>query len=291
VDYTKEQWTRALWFAEGVTSTYGAFALLRSGEWTKDKFYSDLAEEIRHLQNSPAHSWQSVEESSLDTWLDKYPAYNSPQRSISYYNKGKILGDMLDLAIRDVTDNRKSLDDVLRSMNTEFAKRGRYYNDSADIRATVEQVSGKSFDDFFRRYVSGVDEIPYDQFFSVAGLRLKETPRTEAGPGFSRSRSAGSNWLIARVETGSNAEKAGLLDGDEIVTIDGDKPPRNADAWLRAHAPGDTVTLRVLREGQERNVALVLGSREIKESSVEEIENPTPRQLRIRDGFLHGTTD
>jgi predicted metalloprotease with PDZ domain len=291
MDYTKEQWTRALWFAEGVTSTYGAFALLRSGEWTKDKFYSDLAEEIRHLQNSPAHSWQSVEESSLDTWLDKYPAYNSPQRSISYYNKGKILGDVLDLAIRDATDNRKSLDDVMRSMNTEFAKRERYYKDSVDIRATVEQVSGKSFDDFFRRYVSGVDEIPYDQFFSIAGLRLKETPRTEAGPGFSRTRSAGGNWLIARVETGGNAEKAGLVDGDEIVTIDGDKPPRNADAWLRGHAPGDTVTLRVLREGQERNVALVLGSREIKESSVEEIENPTPRQLRIRNGFLHGTTD
>ncbi len=292
VDYTKEQWTRALWFAEGVTSTYGAFALLRSGEWIKDKFYSDLAEEIRHLQNSPAHSWQSVEESSLDTWLDKYPAYNSPQRSISYYNKGKILGDILDLAIRDATDNRKSLDDVMRSMNSEFAKRGRYYNDSAGIRATVEQVSGKSFDDFFRRYVSGVDEIPYDQFFSVAGLRLKETPRMEAGPGFSRSRGgSGGNWLIARVETGSNAEKAGLLDGDEIVTIDGDKPPRNADVWLRAHSPGDTVRLRLLRGGQERNVALVLGSREIKESSVEEIENATPRQLRIRDGFLHGTTD
>jgi len=291
VDYTKEQWTRALWFAEGVTSTYGAFALLRSGEWNKEKFYSDLAEEIRHLQNSPAHSWQSVEESSLDTWLDKYPAYNSPQRSISYYNKGKILGDMLDLAIRDASDNRKSLDDVMRSMNTEFAKRGRFYNDSADIRATVEQVSGKSFEDFFRRYVSGVEEIPYDQFFAFAGLRLKETPRTEAGPGFSRSRGAGGNWLISRVETGSNAEKAGLRDGDEVVTIDGDKPPRNADAWMRSHSPGDTVTLHVVREGQERDVALVLASREIKESSVEEIENPTPRQLRIRDGFLHGTTD
>ncbi len=291
VDYTKEQWTRALWFAEGVTSTYGSFTLLRSGIWNKGQFYSDLAEEIRRLQNSPAHSWQSVEESSLDTWLDKYAAYNSPQRSISYYNKGQILGDLLDLAIRDATDNRKSLDDVMRAMNTEFAKRGRYYNDSADIRATIEQISGKSFDDFFHRYVSGVDELPYDQFLSAAGLHLNETRRTEAGLGFSRLRGTGSNWLIARVESGSNAEKAGLRDGDEILSIDGDKPPRNPDAWLRGHASGDSVTLRVQREGQERNVPIVLGSREIKDSSLEEIENANPRQLRIRNGFLHGTTD
>jgi predicted metalloprotease with PDZ domain len=291
VDYTKEQWTRALWFAEGVTSTYGSFTLLRSGEWNKGQFYSDLAEEIRRLQNSPARLWQSVEESSLDTWLDKYASYNVPQRSISYYNKGQILGDLLDLAIRDATENRKSLDDVLRTLNTEFAKRGRYYNDSVDVRATVEQVAGRSFEEFFRRYVAGVDELPYDQFFSVAGLRLKETPRTEAALGFSRSRAPGGGWLVARVEPGSTAEKAGLRDGDEILAIDNDKPPRNPDVWLRGHSPGDTVTLRVRKEGQERNVALVLGSREVKDCSIEEIENATPRQLRIRESFLHGTTD
>ena len=33
VDYTKEQYTRALWFAEGVTSTYASFTLARSGVW------------------------------------------------------------------------------------------------------------------------------------------------------------------------------------------------------------------------------------------------------------------
>ncbi len=31
VDYTKEMWTRSLWFAEGVTNTYGAYTLVRIG--------------------------------------------------------------------------------------------------------------------------------------------------------------------------------------------------------------------------------------------------------------------
>ncbi|HKV06045.1 MAG TPA: hypothetical protein VJO53_13195 [Candidatus Acidoferrales bacterium] len=173
VDYTKEQYTRALWFAEGVTSTYGAYALERTGLWSKSQFYGDLAYQIGRLQSRPARRWQSAEESSLDAWFEKYDGYNAPDRSISYYNKGQILGVLLDLAIRDATDNRKSLDDVLRRMNDEYARQGKFYNESEGIRAAVEEVAGKSFQEFFRRYVSGTDEIPYADFLGIAGLELK----------------------------------------------------------------------------------------------------------------------
>jgi predicted metalloprotease with PDZ domain len=173
VDYTKEQYTRALWFAEGVTNTYSAFTLERTGLWSKKQFYDDLASQIQRVEHHPAHEWQSAEESSLDAWFEKYDAYNTPDRSISYYDKGQILGDMLDLAIRDATDNHKSLDDVLRLMNDKYAKKGKFYDESVDIRAAVEEVAGKSFEEFFRFYVSGVSEIPYNDFLGFAGLQLK----------------------------------------------------------------------------------------------------------------------
>jgi predicted metalloprotease with PDZ domain len=173
VDYTKEQYTRALWFAEGVTSTYAAYTLERTHLSSKDEFYQDLASQITELESRSARHWQSVEDSSLDAWLEKYDDYNLPPRSISYYNKGEILGVMLDLAIRDATDNRKSLDDVMRRMNDEYAKQHKFYDDSEGIRAAVEEVTGASFEDFFRRYVAGVDAIPYDKFLEVAGLQLK----------------------------------------------------------------------------------------------------------------------
>lgn len=176
VDYSKEQYTRALWFAEGVTNTYCSYTLERTHLWTKKQLYADLASQIAQLQSRPAREWQSAEESSLDAWFEKYDDYNLPDRSISYYNKGQILGVMLDLAIRDATDNHKSLDDVMRRMNDEYAKRGLYYNDSDGIRRVVDEVSGKSFADFFRRYVSGTGEIPYNQYLSIAGLRIKLSP-------------------------------------------------------------------------------------------------------------------
>jgi predicted metalloprotease with PDZ domain len=173
VDYSKEQYTRALWFAEGVTSAYASFTLERTGLWSKLRFYDDLAEQIDELQRRAARQWQSVEESSLDAWFEKYDFYNLPEHSISYYNKGQILGLLLDLAIRDLTDNRKSLDDVLRRMNQEYGRPGKFYDDSVGIRAVVEEVSGKSFADFFRLYVAGTDEIPFSKFLSVAGLEVK----------------------------------------------------------------------------------------------------------------------
>lgn len=173
VDYSKEQDTRALWFAEGVTSAYASYTLERTGLWSKQKFYADLASQIAELQSRPARKWQSAEESSLDAWFEKYDDYNLPSRSISYYNKGQILGAMLDLAIRDATDNHKSLDDVMRLMNDEYAKAGKYYDDSEGVLRAVNEVTGKDFSDFFQQYVSGTAEIPYEKFLAIAGLELK----------------------------------------------------------------------------------------------------------------------
>lgn len=195
IDFTKEQYTRALWFAEGVTSTYASYALVRTGLWSKEQFYGDLAEQISNLQSRPARAWQSAAESSLDAWFEKYDGYNLPDRSISYYDKGQILGVMLDLAIRDATDNHKSLDDVFRLMNVKYAQKGKFYDDSNGIRAAVEEVAGESFEDFFRRYVSGTDEIPYDKFLGVAGLELKSAGTRQDGFG----EGAGASYAVAEI--------------------------------------------------------------------------------------------
>jgi len=289
VDYTKEQYSHALWFAEGVTSTYGSFTLERSSIWSKDKWYTDLAQQVCELESRPAHKWQSVDESSLDTWFDKYDAYNLPERSISYYNKGQIIGDMLDLAIRGATDNHKSLDDVLRSLN-EAAKQGKFYDESAGIRVVVEEVSGKSFEDFFARYVSGLDEIPYDQFLVYAGLALKSEARRSADPGFYATRSA-EGPVVAGVTPGSAAQTAGLRADDLLLELNGMPISGRIAAWMRERTPGETIKVKIRRGGEERELAFAMGSREENRCSIVEVAHPTEKQLRARKGLLNGTTD
>jgi predicted metalloprotease with PDZ domain len=229
VDYTREQFTRALWFAEGVTSTYGSYTLVRSGVWSTRDFYDDLARQINELESRPANRWQSAEQSSLDTWLDKYDYYNGPEFSVSYYTKGQVLGDLLDILIRDRTENTKSLDDVLRKMNEDFAEAGKTYRDSLDVRSTAEAVAGGSFEDFFRQYVANAEPFPYVPVLAKAGLLLQRQEIVRAELGFSIERDSSGRSMVRIVELGSPADRVGLLVGDEIRDFKGEGVPRRVE--------------------------------------------------------------
>jgi len=293
VDFAKEQYTRALWFAEGVTNTYASYTLERSGIWPKERFYADLAAQISELDSRPARQWQSVEESSLDAWLEKYDDYRQPERSISYYNKGQIVGEMLDLAIRNATDGHRSLDVVMTRMNDAYAKQGKYYDDSDGVRAVAEEVTGTSLDNFFRRYVAGTDEIPYDKFLGPAGLELKVELHNMADLGFwaTGGRAGGSTLAVSQIVPGSSAEAAGLLAGDVLLELNGETVPPFLSGWVRQHAPGEVVKLRVHRDGKVLDLSFALGSNETKKYSISEVAHATDTQKRIREGWLRGTVN
>jgi predicted metalloprotease with PDZ domain len=290
VDYAKEQYTRALWFAEGVTSTYGAYTLERSGLWTKQQLYHDLGAQITELEGRPANRWQSAEQSSLDAWLEKYSLYNRPESSISYYTKGQVLGVLLDILIRDRTDNGQSLDDVLRAMNAEFAQAGKRYRDSLDIQATVEKIAGASFTEFFNRYVAAADALPYQATLKLAGLVLRETQHKRAALGFYAETAPGGALTIRSVESNGTAAAANLQNGDVIVKWNGGEPPRRSEQWLRQQKPGDELHLRVRRADGESDVNFHLGETTETFYDVAEDGHATEKARHIRDGLLHGVT-
>ena len=290
VDYAKEQYTRALWFAEGVTNTYGAYTLVRSGIWSKEQFYADLGAQITELENRPANRWQSAEQSSLDAWLEKYPLYNQPEYSVSYYTKGQVLGDLLDILIRDRTENVKSLDDVLRAMNTDFAKRGKTYRDSLDVRLTAEKIAGSSFEEFFAKCVAGIELFPYQHVLALAGLELRIMEHQRPTLGFTAARDATGTLVVQSVVADSPAQLADLRVGDTIFVWKGGEAPRRTDRWLREQKPGDLLKLWVGRE--EKKVSLEFRLGEIKETfyGVTEDGHAGEKARHIREGLLHGVT-
>ena len=291
VDYTREMYTRALWFAEGVTNTYGSYTLARSGLWSKQEFYQDLSAQITELETRPAEQWQSAEQSSLDAWLEKYALYNQPQRSVSYYTKGQILGVLLDILIRQRTENQRSLDDVLRAMNQDFAKPHKLYRDSLDIRLTAERVAGSSLGDFFTKYVSDAQPLPYAELLADAGLSFQEKEDVRAILGFSVQREPSGPWVVASIDSGSSAETSGLKAGDEIVRWNNGETPRRPERWASQQKPGEELHLRIRRDEKEASVDLRLGEIHLKFYQVTEAAGANDLARRIREGILHGTTD
>jgi len=289
IDFTKEQYSRAFWFAEGVTNTYAAYTMVRTGLWNKAQFYEDFSQQVGELESRPANKWQSAEQSSLDAWFEKYPLYNRPTNSISYYTKGQVLGVLLDILIRDRTDDEHSLDDVMRAMNEQFGKTGKGYRDSLDIRLSVEKVAGGSFEEFFDRYVAAADPLPYRDVLAKAGLQLRADERKHASLGFSVDRENGA-LTVEAVEPESAAEGAGLRRGDVIVSWNGAEPPRGLERWASTHKKGTNVKIGVRREDGPAVVEFALG--EVSETFYRTVEDEHAgeKARRIREGILRGTT-
>ena len=289
-DYSKECYTDALWFTEGLSSTYANYTLVRTGLISSSRFYRRLAQTIEEYEARPAVRYQSLRDSSLSTWLDKYPEYRLPRRSVSYYAKGQVVGHLLDLAIRDATGNRRSLDDVMRALNREFGKTGRGFDETSELRRVIEQVAGTTFEDFFERYVSGVDPLPYDELLGKAGLRM-ERSATQAGDlGFVAVRNFDGPYVVAEVTRGSPAWKAGLRGGEEAVALNGSPYENWRRRELRTLRQRQNVRLRVRRGGRIRVLQFTLKPVERTLYSIKEIENPAPEQLALRQGLLEGTT-
>ncbi|NBO67034.1 MAG: M61 family peptidase, partial [Acidobacteria bacterium] len=169
-DYQRENYTRGLWVAEGITSYYGDLILRRAGLLTAGEYLSGLGSLIAGYEGQPGRLKQSAETSSFDTWIEHYrPDENSINTAISYYTKGELLGLVLDLEIRSRTKGARSLDDVMRRLMDNYGLPKPGFSD-AQLRATFEEVLGGELGDFWSRYVAGVEAIDFDAYFKKVGL-------------------------------------------------------------------------------------------------------------------------
>jgi predicted metalloprotease with PDZ domain len=292
IDYVHGNDTRDLWFSEGLTSTYGVLTTLRAGLLNREDFYWRLAQEIQQLQDRPARLFQSAEDCGREAWLEKYPDYFRPQRSISYYNKGELLGFLLDLALRHASHNQASLDDVMRQLNTDFARRHRFFT-SADLRAVIEKVvpAYRDFESFDRDYIRGTQELDYEKFLEYAGLRLVTHMRERAEPGFLAVQTFDGPIQVESVSSDSGAARAGLQRGDVLLKLDEQELTSLPLSQLDSAKPGQTVKLHVRRERQKLDIEFVAGGKQQSTYRVEEVAHPSAEQLRVRQGWLEGKTD
>ena len=288
IDYQHENDTRALWFSEGVTSTVGGLLLARAGLSDEKAYLARLSAEITELERRPAHTWQSAEESSLDAWFENNAFYRSPERSISYYNKGDILGVLLDLGIRELTEGRKSLRDLFRWMNEQYARQHKFFPDSDGVQQAAEAVTGRNFGDFFRDYVAGTKEIPYNEFLQFVGLQLFSRSIELGTPGFTTTANIGGQPEVLRVEPGSDAQAAGIAAGDRIISLNGAPADAFLDDELARLSPGATVHLQVENRRGKREVSLRLGSRTERVYELRDMPLVTPEQRTHRAAWIHG---
>src|SRR6267378_1972319 len=286
-DYEREVRTVNLWWSEGVTDYYADVILARAGLDSPDDFARGLATSIGNHRSNAARLLVSPERSSWTVWDS--PAVNNSY-VISYYLQGELLGFLLDLAIRDSTDNAKSLDDVMRYLIAHYAGERGFTRD--ELVAAVDSVTGGDFTEFWRRYVSGANEIPWDDYLRPAGWRVAftETPDVDARIGSIPPAVQGGRWR-AVAAPGSAAERAGLRTGDELVRINGRPILDGTDvtAAVRAVGLGAAVLVDVARDGRPLTIRFSAGTYNRVRAQLRDVAAPTAKMRRIRAGLIGGT--
>jgi predicted metalloprotease with PDZ domain len=262
--------------------------LARSGLIDEREYLRRVSEEITELQRRPARQWQSAEESSLDAWFEGIAFYRSPERSVSYYNKGEILGILLDLRIRQLTNGAKSLRDLFQWMNQHYAKQHRFFPDSAGVEEAAEAITGQSFSDFFRDYVAGVKEIPYDNFFQFAGLHVGVNTTEYATAGFTTKANLGGQPEVVQIDPDSDAQRLGILAGDRVTAVNGKPVVANLDEELSRLQPGTTIHLELENRRGKRKVELRLAAHEEQSNELQDLAGVTSQQRAHRSAWIHG---
>ncbi len=280
-DYDAENYTDMLWVSEGLTVYYEDIVLVRAGLMTPAQYLERLAEAMTRFEGSSGHRYQAATESSLQTWSGSLMG-GDRATTISYYDNGAMLGGMLDLAIRHASGNRKSLDDVMRTLYRRYDREKKRGFSDAEFRAACETAAGTPLDEVFA-YASTTRDVDYAKYFGYGGLRVETSFQDASGTYLGLdAQSINGALLVAGVSPGSPAQTAGLEAGDRILELDGAKAAvKTLSDLLAAKEPGEAVKIRVSRNGVEREMNIPLGRNAKPVYSVVPLDAPDPLQAAI----------
>ncbi|MDB5035807.1 MAG: peptidase domain protein [Chlorobi bacterium] len=285
-DYQHPPRTISLWFAEGLTEYYAKLFMLRSGVMDKDRFLREANDEYVSptFGKSPR-----LAITDLSVKLPDLP----PSESEMLYTKGPVLGMLLDIIIRQRSNGKVSLDDVMRRFNEEYGKSGRTFTDT-EIIGMMENFAGVKLEDFYRKYIDGINPIPYADFLPQIGMKIvsKRTRRPTLGAALQMVDKKG--LRVLSVVPGGSLYNSGIKAGDILtrlqVTYQGqgvrydlsEFPSANIDP-LFAEIPSElTIDLAVERNGNSdtKRVTVSLGIFDINEMAIDDAAPPAAVELR-----------
>lgn len=288
-DYSQPQYTHLHWFTEGVTDYYTNLTLLRAGLIEEPSYFRKVSGTIQRLENSYAAMVVSPAMSSFDSWLAGTP-YEHPDHRISYYTLGSRIGLMLDLSLRSQSRGKVSLDDVFRYLYQTYYQLGQGVPEDG-IQLAVEKLTGRSWQSWFDRYITGTEPIDYEAFLSPLGLQLRSTPSDQAGLralGIISSDELSQGILLRSLHPGGDAFAGGMAANDLLIELNGKNVLKtDLQALMAELKPGDDLTAKVVRDLDLQTLRFTYQQRYIPQSfDLEQVERMSKKQQQLYQAWI-----
>jgi predicted metalloprotease with PDZ domain len=282
-DYENENYTHNLWLSEGITSYYSGVILQRMGKISNQGYANRIAAEISSVENTPGSHLESAAEASWDAWIKYYrPNENSRNQTVSYYDKGMLLGYVLNAWIIKSTQGQKSIDDVFKFLYQAYYKKlNRGFTD-AELEDAFTKVAGTSAKPIFESYIYGVQTPDYNNLFNEFGFTWSNTNEGKSIPYLGFTALSGK---ITSVYRGASAYVYGLNVGDEIVSANKINF-ESVDKLLADKKVGDTILFTVKRDGLERSFVIPVQQTPLLSFSLTDQKTLTENQKKLRLKWL-----
>jgi predicted metalloprotease with PDZ domain len=232
-DYSRENYFRTCFIAEGITTYYGEYLLARSHVRTPEQYFEEVNTVLRkHYDDAGSHNL-SLADASVDLWLDGYKP-GVPDRKVSVYHKGALAALILDLTLRQLSGHGRSLDDVMRRLYQEFGQTGIGYTEADYIRL-VNEVAGRDMHAYFDKFIYGLEPLagPLDKVLHTVGCQLMVAENASASEGIFGFRTVVKNERTEVTDIWPNSPAAAALTvDDEIVAVNGRRVDMNLQSLL-----------------------------------------------------------
>ena len=285
-DYQDINYTELLWVAEGLTSYYDEILPVRAGLVSVSDYREQLANTIDSVVDNPGYGQDTLARASFEAWTKGYHrgadrAADKPNRTVSFYSQGGLLGLVLDLEIRRSSDGERSLDTVMSALYDDFplGEGGFTYG---DFRDRLASAGGDDLAERLDGWVYGTLPLPVAEALESIGWALGREDISDAPVQVSLGLSLRGNPPVVRyARLDGAAWRAGVNARDELLALDGNRIGGGLDTLLRRYAPGDEVELALFRDGALETLLLtldpVLADHEIK---IDENAEDHTRELR-----------
>lgn len=280
-DYTKENYFRTGFVAEGVTTYMGDLMLYNSGVFNWNEFVKTQNQNLeRHLMNYGRFNL-SVADSGFDNWLDGYKL-GAPNRKTSIYPDAALCMLMVDIEIIKNSNGKSSLHSVMKELYQEFALKSRGYSEN-DFQNICLKYGGEKVKEIFKNHIYGTNNyIPsLETALDLVGLQLKEKKNANLSAQYFGFVAIKENerLIIKKVEPDSEADQNEIAVEDEITEINGIKIKNNFLDTLKECK--NKVTFKIKKKFSEKEITLTIGNY-YKLLEIVKIEDSSKKQLKFR---------
>jgi predicted metalloprotease with PDZ domain len=293
IDYKLSGFSRSLWWSEGLTMFYADLLLRRAGiPYDTTTRTQHLAELIEWYINNPGNHAFSAEKVSMS---DVAPPGYLGDYYASTHEQGELIGDLLDMIIRNATNGKKNIDDLMRKMFEVFSGTNGF--NGTDVEQITSKVCHCDVHLFFENYIRGNRMIDFDKYLLALGLKMTITKKVLLGddkkPAADLSAYAWNDAADHTIKLGitdpqGSWGKAGLHTGDVLLKMNDTAISSTNDFYsqLDKLKPGDTVNIEIKRKDKISIVKVHLTSVNITLVSIENLAKPSATQERLYSGWM-----